>query len=345
MQITFVQCHSQGPAGYRVQAPARLLRDRGHSVRIKHATQPKQGWSPSMFVGDDVVVIQRQHDANWIEMLRQVPRLAIVVEFDDPLWMLLGKELPPDVKQGFIRMMRGADGVTCSTPELATHASKHNASVAFIPNALDLDGPRDWVNRPTSRPTGKLVIGWAGSLRGDDDFLVMGDALRRVLCEYHNACFAIGGDEQENAKHCQALGLPEEQVFILPPSDFQSYPQMVGLFDIGLAPLSDHPANACKSELKLMEYGAWGIPYVASEVAPYRRFHSATGKVGGFLAQTPNQWYLSLRCLLEDEERRQVMGADLRPVTRSLYSEALTGELWERALEAAVERARAVEGS
>jgi hypothetical protein len=38
----------------------------------------------------------------------------------------------------------------------------------------------------------------------------------------------------------------------------------------GLAPLADEPFNAMKSDLKLLEYAALGLPAVASPVGPYR---------------------------------------------------------------------------
>ena len=40
--------------------------------------------------------------------------------------------------------------------------------------------------------------------------------------------------------------------------------------DLALAPLEDNRFNDCKSDLRLLEYGACAYPVVCSDVRPYR---------------------------------------------------------------------------
>lgn len=50
------------------------------------------------------------------------------------------------------------------------------------------------------------------------------------------------------------------------------YPaKLAGLnLDLALAPLEDNLFNQCKSNLRLLEYGACGFPVVCSDVRPYQ---------------------------------------------------------------------------
>ena len=53
------------------------------------------------------------------------------------------------------------------------------------------------------------------------------------------------------------------------------YPQYVKNLDVdfGIAPLEDNVFNACKSNIKMLEYTACGIPGVYSNVEPYWDAH------------------------------------------------------------------------
>ena len=57
-----------------------------------------------------------------------------------------------------------------------------------------------------------------------------------------------------------------------PGVHFDEYPRrLAGLdLDLALAPLEDNRFNVCKSNLRLLEYGACGFPVVCSDIDPYR---------------------------------------------------------------------------
>ena len=349
MKLTALECHSWGPAGYRVRLPFEALKRRGHETRIISAGSGPGAFCLEWFTGCDVLLIQRQADLTLLEMLDQIPapqRPAVVYEIDDLLWALHGgnrdqrgiRAMGED--RAIMRYLRRADAVTVTTPELAEHARKFNSNVYAIPNAIDY-GIREWGRRLPSRPAEySVVIGWAGSLRGTADFRPMGNALRDVLRAHPEACFAMGGAQEENAKHCAALGLPEAQVFLLPPCLFHDYPQLISIFDVGIAPLATTTSNACKSELKLTEYGAWGIPYVASDIAPYRRFRTKTGGVGGCLCRTENEWRKALEQMVSEPALREFVAQPLRDAVRKAYSLDVIADQWEYAFQLVAQRQR-----
>ena len=56
------------------------------------------------------------------------------------------------------------------------------------------------------------------------------------------------------------------------PTSFEKYPKRLANLDLdlALAPLEYNLFNDCKSNLRLLEYGACGFPVVCSDALPYR---------------------------------------------------------------------------
>lgn len=80
-------------------------------------------------------------------------------------------------------------------------------------------------------------------------------------------------------------------------------------FDIGLAPLIDDPFNRGKSDLKLLEYMARGIPWVASKVGPYAESDIAQlDGIAGFLVETTEEWLDAIDALISHPALRLAMG-------------------------------------
>jgi glycosyltransferase involved in cell wall biosynthesis len=79
---------------------------------------------------------------------------------------------------------------------------------------------------------------------------------------------------------------------------FEQYHERVREGRVNLAPLEDSPFNRCKSALKILEAGFFGIPTVCSDFPDARRFVGA----GAHIASSSEEWRLYLEKLLFDEE-------------------------------------------
>jgi glycosyltransferase involved in cell wall biosynthesis len=97
-----------------------------------------------------------------------------------------------------------------------------------------------------------------------------------------------------------------------PLCEAEEYPKLLTM-DIGVAPLKDTPFNHAKSEIKLMEYSASGIPWVATKLSSYQRFAENMGM--GRLAKNGKQWVSHLKALM-DVNTRIEEGARLRELVR-----------------------------
>jgi len=156
---------------------------------------------------------------------------------------------------------------------------------------------------------------WCGNTH-QDDFGVIGGALRAVLLENPDTVFSICTSKDLAQHAVDVLDLPPERVVFIPPVPFEKYPPRLSHFDIGLAPLLKSRFNNAKSELRCLEYGAYGVPCVASRLASYRAWINEG--VDGFTAASEAEWYEALTALVRDPELRRRVGEESR---RRVYAE------------------------
>jgi glycosyltransferase involved in cell wall biosynthesis len=151
-----------------------------------------------------------------------------------------------------------------------------------------------------------LVIGWQGSSTHETDFKIIMPALKMICDEHPNVMFRFLGNVPEAIKGI----IPNSRFQYTKGVPFEKYPPFLKFahFDIGLAPITPSHFNESKSNLKWMEYGAIGVPCVASNWYPYAR--SIEEGVTGFLARNVEEWYTKIKRLVESPELRQTVGAN-----------------------------------
>jgi glycosyltransferase involved in cell wall biosynthesis len=103
-------------------------------------------------------------------------------------------------------------------------------------------------------------------------------------------------------------------VVIAPSQNVNEYGNFYRLFDIALAPLEDNKWNNCKSELKIIEAAAYGLPVIASEVAPYL----STNPGVKFTQNTPEAWFAAMRQMYEQADLKMV-GNNNREQTNKIH--------------------------
>ncbi len=98
---------------------------------------------------------------------------------------------------------------------------------------------------------------------------------------------------------------------------------------------STAPSIASRSNVKLKEYAAVGVPWLASPVTPY----ADLGEDEGGRLVADDDWGRELLALVDDGETRQALAQRAHAWARRQLLSAHAGR-WEQVLQAAVERAR-----
>ena len=151
----------------------------------------------------------------------------------------------------------------------------------------------------------------------------MEDALRRLLEVHPHVHVTTVGVR---------LDLPADRYTHISPVPFPQLLRHVSTFEIGIAPLS--PAleiNRARSNVKLKEYAAVGVPWLASPIGPY----AGLGEKQGGRLVADDAWFASLDALVASERTRRKLARRAAKWGREQLLSRNVG-LWERALGDAV---------
>jgi GT2 family glycosyltransferase/glycosyltransferase involved in cell wall biosynthesis len=294
---------------YTPCAHIRLLRPLDHPAAASGLDTIAADFAAACRYRADIIVTQR-HAVPSIAAAETLAAHArrtgatLIYDLDDDLLSVPpdhpeAAELMPKAKV-VARMVGLADIVRTSTAALADRVAPLARRVQIAGNALDeriwRTGPRE----PDSvyRPVRILCMGTATH---DADFSIVLPALVEIDRRFgdHIQVDLIG--------FVSRLDLPGWiRRLAPPPHAARSYPGFVqwisrsGVWDIGLAPLAGSPFNACKSEIKLLDYAALGLATVASDVPAYRG-----AGLGLLVANTADAWYEAISRLVRDDAARR----------------------------------------
>lgn len=258
----------------------------------------------------DVVFIEKEIFPNlpaWPERFLAWRKLPYVIDYDDAIFHnydLAKNPVKRLLKNKIGAAMRHANLVTAGNSYLASHATTHHArQIALLPTVIDLRAypyvaPRD---------SGPVVIGWIGSPFTVAFLEPLFPVLARLRERFSFEVTVVGG-EVDTVRHpfCRNVAWSE-----------QSEVAEISRFDIGVMPLPDGPWERGKCSYKLIQYMACGKPVVASPVG--MNVDVVQHGINGFLADTEEQWFDALSCLLEDARRRQEMGVNGRSRVEERY--------------------------
>ena len=173
----------------------------------------------------------------------------------------------------------------------------HNIRV--VPNML---APNLWTHLTSQRRTSKKPrIGWGGGTSHRGDLELIADVVRELADEVEWVFFGM----------CPDLLRPYVHEFHSGVS-LSSYPEKLASLnlDLALAPLEFHIFNDCKSNLRLLEYGACGYPVICSDTEAYRGHLPCTR----ILTNSTDEWLQAIRMHLSDPAASYRMGDELREV-------------------------------
>jgi glycosyltransferase involved in cell wall biosynthesis len=270
--VAFEPCAN---AYYRAIEPMKAMERRGHSVVWPDAAGHLD---PRRVAGCDVVHVYRRAAGSTRKAMAALRAEGCRITYDnDDDYTTFPKESPDYGKYG------GLAGQRIFTETVAAAKLAHAASTTTEPLAekyrragidpIFVIGNHlaHGVARSRRKNDG-IVVGWIAGLdhRADLAHIRLTQALRELVTKRHNVRVTTVGVK---------LNLPERYTHV-PLLQFAQLPDCIGGFDIGIAPLADIPFNRHRSDIKVKEYAASGVPWLASPVGPYSPLGPGQG---GFL--------------------------------------------------------------
>ena len=309
--------------------PLLSLRQRGHAV---HVDADGQALLAGELHGCDVVHVYRQQHPPMRRALRALREAgtAIVWDNDDypfPPQARAGESRARHAQAEIMRMLPLAHLVTTTSPALAEQYRTWGAAdVRVVENFL----PRHFTRPPAARRSNGILVGWvaAGEHQRDAERLGLRATLERLLAAHLGTRVATIGVR---------LRLPADRHAHTEIVEYRELPDHIAAFDIAIAPIADIAFNRAKSNVKVKEYAALGVPWLASPIGPY----AALGEAEGGRLVADDRWYEELERLVGDADARRRLGtagrrwAQGQSVERNLPS-------WEGAMAQALANARAV---
>lgn len=294
---------------YRCLLPGEALRERGHEIIADETMTMGNIDRADVFVGQRVS--KTGPSKLWQALAREKGRTRrMVYELDDDVFALANESSNPNhiVWPVLLDNVRAnlacADAVTVSTDVLADVVSAHtSAPVHVVPNGVP-DTLADMARLPRTHPR---MFGWSGSATHDGDwafnstadqiagwfshsFVAQGWNLRTIGAFPAPLDKALGCPRPWSLHHD---GTPDLQLY---------YKRLRQWFDVGLAPLAPTVFNKSKSDLRLLELAALGIPWIASNVGPY----SADGEArGGLRVVGKTTWPAAMTAVAGDADMRR----------------------------------------
>jgi GT2 family glycosyltransferase len=265
----------------------------------------------------DVVVLQRQlTDSQRARMndLKVHSSAFRVYELDDylsniPMKSIHRKQMDSDIKKQLRKAVSMVDRFVVSTEPLAEQLGGLHDDIRVVMNRLPTSW---WLGLPTGerRAGTKPRVGWGGGSSHTGDLELIADVVRELAGEVEWVFFGMCPDKLRPYVHEFHTGVHIDE-----------YPAKLASLnlDLALAPLEDNIFNACKSNLRLLEYGACGFPVICSDIICYRSDLPVTRVKNRF-----RDWTNAIRMHLSDMDATAAAGDALRDAVRRDWM--LTGQ-------------------
>ena len=257
----------------------------------------------------DSIVLQRQVGESQIEGMRRMKafsRAFKVFELDDylpnlPMKSVHKAHMPKDIVRALRRGLGYVDRFVVSTEPLAEAFAGLHDDIHVVHNRLDTLWWRGLHSQ--RRCSAKPRVGWAGGASHTGDLEMIADVVKELAGEVEWVFFGMCPDKLRPYVHEYHPGVP-----------IREYPAKLAQLnlDLALAPVEQNLFNDCKSNLRLLEYGACGFPVICSDVLCYQ---------GGELPVTLvknrfRDWVEAIRMHLADLDETARLGDRMRGVVQ-----------------------------
>ena len=215
--------------------------------------------------------------------------------------------------------MKSAYGVTVGSKALMGFVKPYQANSHLLPTSVKLDNYQPVADKPSDT---SIVLGWIGNGRHYHEDLInsLKEPLQQVALENDITLKLVGVCGQQDLYDVfdSIPGLKTCFIDALDWADESEIQKAIADFDVGLYPLRDNDFNRYKCGFKALEYMALGIPVISSRVGA--NIDIISDGVDGILIDDKTTWRMAISALVQDRERRLLMGAAGRAKVMNNYN-------------------------
>jgi glycosyltransferase involved in cell wall biosynthesis len=276
------------------------------------------------FSKPDIIIVHREifpFSRSFIHLFfTKIVKIPFIYDFDDAIFT----EFDID------NLLRHAKAITPGNHFLSDYAKSVNSKtvIQVIPTVVDTQYYKQRIKKSDSD---NVIIGWIGTKSTYERYLSPKIAFLVKLAKQNSAQIHVIGPAPIR-KH-----VVENGAVFLEWSLETECDHMAG-FDIGVMPLFDDEFTRGKCAFKLVEYGAYSIPSVASAVGANLDVvvHNETG----FLVNSDVEWESALVKLISNPLLRYQMGLKARERIVSRYSLESQVPVWVSLIERVIQEDR-----
>ncbi|MGH8476484.1 MAG: glycosyltransferase family 4 protein [Methylococcales bacterium] len=256
----------------------------------------------------------------WMELLVASTHPGVIYDYDDSLYVF------PRYKRRLPMLLGRVKHVVVGNRFIAEYTRRFNSNITYIPTCPDL-ALSPWKSKPVDGKHSRepVHIGWAGNPASLFYLPMVTNAIRRLDDEYTIRFVIISSGPYDTA-WLDLYDLPikrTEWSLTREISDIQS-------LDIGVMPVIDDELGRGKCGFKALQYMAAGVPCVISPVGVNAAIveHAVTG----FFATSEEEWYHTLKQLIESAELRASIARSAFEYVRENFDMRNWSRVWENLL-------------
>jgi glycosyltransferase involved in cell wall biosynthesis len=325
IKVCFVMAGRNGVDYHRLEIPFNKLNEKYSDLEITGVNGFTLDNPPTDF---DVIVLNRcsRQAEPYIQMAKD-SGVKIILDLDD--WI----EVPsysnhhdgintPIVENEIKWTLTMADEIWCASQFLADSILievPDLTPVRYVPNAIDFDQPQFQLQ---TRKQDKYTIGYVAGSTHHKDVELLYNPLMNLLTQKDYNLLVAGYAKQNDTYWNYITGiftsggnLDPRRYQKIEQMDVYNYALSYNLCDLVLAPLAKNLFNQCKSNLKVLEAGAFNLPIICSNIEPYKEFISQ-----GLVYASEGNWDKRIKELIKSPAKGAKMGVKLGEYVREYYN-------------------------
>lgn len=220
-------------------------------------------------------------------------------------------------------LIQSSDHVITSSPFLCDYAKKLNmfGKATYISSSINVNKFVPVNNFTNTQP---IVLGWTGTFSSKEYLKLLEPILEKLSARRKFKLRIIGNFE---------YSLSGVDIEMIQWSKKNEVADLQGI-DIGLYPLPQNDWVLGKSGLKALQYMAFGLPTVATNVGTTPKI--IKNMENGILVDSEEDWVNALEKLIDDNELRKKLGENARRTVLEGYSTDVIGSKYLKILKSLI---------